>query len=123
MDYEPPLLINARLNKKGEASFYSVSEDNYYVRYFPELHTMHIVCSHGGWFVLQGWEESFILNILTREKIHLPPIPFYSTCVLSSSKMDSTCRIIFFHGEAEIVKFSSCYLGDTEFIEDRKSVV
>uniref|UniRef100_M0ZS33 KIB1-4 beta-propeller domain-containing protein n=1 Tax=Solanum tuberosum TaxID=4113 RepID=M0ZS33_SOLTU len=89
-------------------TFFSVSEDRYYMRHIPELKEKIIRAYADEWLLLESIYSSdcYLWNLISNDKIHLPPLPTeceIMMCLLSAPPHDPECQILFLIKETENV--------------------
>ncbi|KAL5979373.1 hypothetical protein ACLOJK_019271 [Asimina triloba] len=96
----PPWLVFTLQNCKKSSTFFNVSEGSYKVSSIPEMRRTYFIASYHGWLVLSyNKRNMFLLNPVSRQKIHLPNLDRgFCIChiLLSSPPTDPDCVIIFF---------------------------
>ncbi|WMV44583.1 hypothetical protein MTR67_037968 [Solanum verrucosum] len=80
-------------------TFFSISEDQSYIRSIPELGNALIRAYAQEWLVLEDFDSSncYLWNAISNDKIQLPPLPYDDQllCLLSAPPNDPECCILF----------------------------
>jgi len=94
-----PWLVICHGNNMQKQTFFSISEDRYYVYTIPELQNKRICAYADEWLVLLDFEsrDCCLWNPTSEDKIQLPPVPKYDDleCLLSAPPYDPECRVVF----------------------------
>ena len=112
-----PWLIFCHGKHKQRQTFYSVSENRYYVKIIPEFRNKRICYSCYGWLLLKDLDThiySFI-NPHSMEKIQLPPTSLRIKSYIPWCPPDNPDRIFFFISEDNL--FLIWYGQDKIFVE------
>ncbi|XP_055811603.1 uncharacterized protein LOC129881421 [Solanum dulcamara] len=101
-----PWLVICHGEDLEKQSFFSVSENRYYMRHIHELKEK-IICAYAvEWLVLESIysSECYLWNLISNDKIQLPPLPAECEilkCLLSAPPHDPECQILFLIKETE----------------------
>uniref|UniRef100_M0ZS32 KIB1-4 beta-propeller domain-containing protein n=1 Tax=Solanum tuberosum TaxID=4113 RepID=M0ZS32_SOLTU len=101
-----PWLLICHGDVMHKQTFFSVSENRYYMKSIPELKEKTLSAYADEWLVLQSINSNdcYLWNLISNEKIQLPPFP--AKCdilsyLLSAPPHDSECQVIFQIKETE----------------------
>ncbi|KAK4730785.1 hypothetical protein R3W88_023773 [Solanum pinnatisectum] len=95
-----PWLLICHGDVMQKQTFFSVSENRYYIKSISELKEK-ILCAYADeWLVLQSIysNDCYLWNLISNEKIQLPPLPAKCDilkCLLSAPPHDPECQVIF----------------------------
>ncbi|KAG5579596.1 hypothetical protein H5410_050223 [Solanum commersonii] len=103
-----PWLLICHGDMMRRQTFFSVSENRYYMKSIPELKEK-IICAYADeWLVLESIysysSDCYLWNIISNDKIQLPPLPAKCNilkCLLSAPPHDPECQVIFLIKETE----------------------
>ena len=110
-----PWLMFSHGKNKQRQTFFNIPEHHYYTKIIPELHNKRVACSSYGWLILEDLDsdDCFLLNLLSMEKIQLPPMDLdYEVCILSLPPSDPNCYVLFVTNDFLL----SWQPGDNEFV-------
>uniref|UniRef100_M0ZSA9 KIB1-4 beta-propeller domain-containing protein n=1 Tax=Solanum tuberosum TaxID=4113 RepID=M0ZSA9_SOLTU len=101
-----PWLLICHGDVMHKQTFFSVSENRYYIKSIPELKEKTLSAYADEWLVLQSINSNdcYLWNLISNEKIQLPPLPAKCdilSCLLSAPPHDSECQVIFQIKETE----------------------
>ncbi|KAH0632411.1 hypothetical protein KY290_035835 [Solanum tuberosum] len=95
-----PWLLICHGDVMHKQTFFSVSENRYYMKSIPELKEKTLSAYADEWLVLQSINSNdcYLWNLISNEKIQLPPLPAKCDilkCLLSAPPHDPECQVIF----------------------------
>jgi len=95
-----PWLLICHGDVMHKQTFFSVSENRYYMKSIPELKEKTLSAYADEWLVLQSINSNdcYLWNLISNEKIQLPPLPAKCdilNCLLSAPPHDPECQVIF----------------------------
>ncbi|WMV44541.1 hypothetical protein MTR67_037926 [Solanum verrucosum] len=95
-----PWLLICHGDVMQKQTFFSVSENRYYMKSIPELKEKTLSAYADEWLVLQSISSNdcYLWNLISNEKIQLPPLPAKCdilNCLLSAPPHDPECQVIF----------------------------
>ena len=95
-----PWLLICHGDDMQRQTYFSVSENRYYMKSIPKLKEKIIHAYVDEWFVLQNINSNdcYLWNLISNEKIELPPLSTkgdISRCLLSAPPHDPECLVIF----------------------------
>lgn len=125
-----PWLVMCDGDVRHKQTFFSVSQNQYYLRRIPELKEKLIRAHADEWLVLQSIysSECYLWNLISNDKIQLPPLPECTIleCLLSAPPNDPECQLLFLIEENETTNDSddeNSNDSDDEYSDDENSNV
>uniref|UniRef100_A0A3Q7HXA6 KIB1-4 beta-propeller domain-containing protein n=1 Tax=Solanum lycopersicum TaxID=4081 RepID=A0A3Q7HXA6_SOLLC len=96
-----PWLLICHGDVMDKQTFFSVSENRYYMKKIPELKEKMLYAYADEWLVLGSIDSNdccYLWNFISNKKIQLPPLPAECdilNCLLSAPPHDPECLVIF----------------------------
>ncbi|KAH0632813.1 hypothetical protein KY284_035599 [Solanum tuberosum] len=104
---QDPWLVMCDGDVRQKQTFFSVSQNQYYIRRIPELKEKIIRANAVEWLVLQSIysTDCYLWNLISNDKIQLPPLPECTIleCLLSAPPNDPECHVLFLIEETETI--------------------